>query len=428
MPRKATRPATFHGIPTPPGKNIGRRAFMPSAKLIATEYVPEDQVTIRTLMAWSHAAGLSWLSSKTLPQPECVKTLAERHRTGVGRNLWGWEDMAVDGRFPAEVRPYLDELRTAALRPTTAFPSDMRELSPRMAVNLLKGNYLQTTREISLVLAEVPWSGEGPGPAEFVMPPYLELDQALGLTLYGTAQDGTLPLLSRVRTHFPTRPGYSRKATFIADVLTDGKEPFALGLLRHTLFEDDLAARILSIKPLVETKTRAVFESLGAYLEDDFMEGYERIADRLLRDEWVMTEFGGDDPEPDAELVIERLLLWHLHDNRVQHPEVLLGLAMLTGLSPAAFTGYAVKDAERRGYTYIDPVAGDRLAELVEGVSGSAISTRCAKEIRGHLAELMDVQAGKQELIASLARLTRARTLAQVFWEWSERLAEGRRP
>lgn len=422
MPRKPNRPATFQGIPTPPGKNIGRRAFMPSAKLLREQYSPEDAETLRILMAWHQAAGLLFLSGKTLPVPARVKELSERVRDKAGRNLWGWEDVAVDTGFPPEVLPYLTELRESALRPTAAFPADMRELSPRMAVTLLKGNYLQTTREVRLILDSVPWDGEGPGPSAWAMPPYLELDQALGLTLYGTAQDSALPLLGRVRLNFDQRPGYSRRATFIADALTDGKEPFALGLLRHTLFEDDLAPRILSLRDLIADKTRAVFAGLGAYLEDDFMEGYTRVADRLLRENWEVPAFDAEDPEPDAEAVVERLLLWHMHDNRVQHPEVLLGLALLTGLSPAAFTGYAVKDAERRGYTYIDPVAGERLAVLVEGVSASGNATRCAKEIRGHLAELMDVQAGKQELISDLARLSRARTLKDVFWEWADRL------
>jgi len=253
------------------------------------------------------------------------------------------------------------------------------------------------------------------------LPKALLLDRTLGLVGYGDLHDKALPLFSRAKAELPEVPGFSRTAAYLATVC-DGVEPFSVGILRHTLFEIDMIPRLLGGKEMIEAKCRELYQRLGAYLDEDFSRAYTTVLDRVMREEWHVEEFDPEDPEPDFEQVLERLIIWQWHDNRCLQAGLFMGLSLLTGISPASLTAYAVSDARRRGYTYIDVAEVDKLAELVENASFSAGAGRCAKEIRGHAAELMDVMASKQGVAERLARVSRARRLEDAFWEFSGRM------
>lgn len=406
MTKPSTRP--FQSIPKPSTAGpVGRNTFTPSPKFLAARYPVEERAEVRQFMAWSLASGLAYIANR--PMAAGLPAAMSQYSKGAGRCLWSWDDVLEDGAVPAEVEPFLAHLKEQALRPTSMFPADMRSLSPRLCIDLLGGNYARARREVELV-------------AGAALPKHYPLDRILGLMNYGDVQDHALPLLSRVRREFPCRPGFSAHATYVAETINDSLSPFAVGILKSTLFEEDQAQRLLNARPWVEEKCREVFAGLGAYLEDDFSANYTGVVDRLLREEWHVDEFDPEDPEPDAEQVIERLILWKFHDNRTLLPGLLLGLAVLTGVSPASLTAYAVSDARRRGYSYISHTDMEALAALVENASMSQNAARCAKEIRGQVVELVDAQAGKQDVLEKLARINRARSLGQVFWEWESRL------
>lgn len=407
--------ATCAQIPRPlnsPG-HTGRNTYTPGAKFLE-RYEAEQAAEVRGFMAWNLAAGLAYAANRAIPPAGSLDWPTKN----AGRCLWSWEDLVgisadvPSAEVPTTARPYLDALKEQALRPTAAFPADMRSISPRLCIDLLGGVYSRAKREVEVILG-------------ITLPNALRLDQSLGLVMYGDLQDKAIPLMSRVRTQFPKRPGFSQRSTYLMEVVSDGVEPFAVGVLKHTLFEDDLAPRLLGSKDTIAAKCRELYSRLGAYLEDDFLQNYAGIVDRVLREEWHLDEFDPEDPEPDAEQVLERLVIWQYHDNRRLGAELFLGLALLTGVSPAAITAYAVSDARRRGYTYIGHEEVLRLAALVEDTSMNAAAARCAKEIRGHAVELIDAQAGKQDVIEKLARVGRARTLGQVFWEFEGRLTTG---
>lgn len=398
----------FQQIPRPstPGPT-GRNLYMAGANFLAARYTTKDRTKVRQMMAWSMASGFAYIANQT--QPATLPPELALYAQSAGRGLWSWDNMLEDGSVPAEIQPFLTLLKEQALRPTSAFPADMRSLSPRLCIDLLGGNYACAKREVELV-------------AGATLPKYYPLDRILGLMNYGDVQDRTLPLLSRVRREFPNRPGFSAHASYVAEIINDSLSPFAVGILKSTLFEEDQAQRLLNARPWVEEKCREVFEQLGANLEDDFAANYCGVVDRLLREEWHVDEFDPEDPEPDVEQVMERLLLWKLHDNRPLLPQLLLGLAVLTGVSPASLTAYAVSDARRRGYSYIDVATVEKLARMVESASRSDTAAQCAKEIRSHCAELMAVLAERKGAARKLAAINRARKLEEVFWEFEHRL------
>lgn len=408
MPKK--KPTPFQLIPAPlAGGIMGRNTARPSNKFLESRYDDEQRGQVRTFMAWSMAAGLAYAAGRTLPAPEFSEHTAACLK-GVGRGLWDWEVvMPPDGSVPSGVSDLLAYLKEQALRPAAAFPADMRSLSPRLVVELLGGNYASVRRQVE-------------GIAGYALSKNIHLDQVFGLMLYGDLQDKALPLLSRVRTQFDTLPGYGRKDTYLAEVISDGLEPFSVAILRHTLFEESLAQRLLNSRGVIEDKVRALYSALGAYLDEDFSRSFVTVMDRVLREEWHLDEFDPEDPEPDYEQVLERMIIWQHHDNRTLPAGLFLGLSLLSGVSPASLTAYAVSDARRRGYTYIAYDEMLTLADMVEESSMAGAAARCAKEIRGHAAELVDVQVGKQGVLERLAKVSRARTLEGMFWEFAGRL------
>lgn len=408
MTKPSVRP--FQSIPKPATAGpVGRNTFTPSPKFLKARYPDGQRAEVQQFMAWSLTSGLAYIANR--PLAASLPLGLEQHAKGAGRCLWSWDDVLEDGEVPEGVQPFLIHLKEQALRPTSMFPADMRSLSPRLCVDLLGGNYARARREVELV-------------AGATLPKHYPLDRIFGLMNYGDVQDRVLPLLSRVRREFPCRPGFSAHATYVAETINDSLAPFAVGVLKSTLFEEDQAQRLLNARPWVEAKCREVFQQLGAYLEADFSVNYCGVVDRLLREEWNVDEFDPEDPEPDAEQVMERLLLWKFHDNRTLAPGLLLGLAVLTGVSPAALTAYAVSDAQRRGYSYISHTDMEVLATLVENASMSQNAARCANEIRSQQVALVDAQADKQGVLERLARVARARTLKDVFWEWEKRLEQ----
>lgn len=400
MTRPAGSKQPFQPLPRPPTPgNIGRALFTPSQNFLNSRY-GDDLPGVRAFMAWSIAAGLAYAANRQPDPPEGMDP------KGAGRGLWTWEDCVVVG---SPDHPALSYIKEQALRPTAAFPSDLRSISPRLAAELLGGNYSAVKRMVEAM--------------GYQLPNAMRLDQVFGLVGYGDLQDGALPLFGRVRSTLPAIPGFSKNAAYLAHVCDD-LEPFAVGILRHTLFEVDLAPRLLAGRVLIEAKCRALYESIGAFLDDDFSRSYTAVLDRVMREEWHLEEFDPEDPEPDYEQVLERLVIWQWHDNRCLPAGLFMGLSMLTGVSPASFTAYAVSDARRRGYTFIDVAEVDKLAGKVEDASMSSAAARCAKEIRGHSDELKDILVGKQGVAERLARVSRARQLKDVFWEFADRFKE----
>ena len=350
-------------------------------------------------MAWSIASGLAYVSERSLARPE-FNPEVPLILSNVGRQVWTWEDCWDTSE---EMR---HDIATTALRPTAAFPADMRNLSLRTCVGLLGGNY-----EAALRMAVK---------AGAAAPKGLYLDRSLGLMTYGAAQDATLPLLRRCASPKATvMTGLSAEAGYLHH--HSAGMPFAVVVLRNTLFEVQMAPRLVAAQDEIVAQLKDVYQRLGAHLDPDAAQAYPKVVDHLLRDVWRPEAFRPSDPEPDYEQVLARLILTRWHDPRALSASLVYQLALLSGVSPAAVVRFTLDDIRRRGTSSMTPKVVKELGQLVGEVQTLAAG-RCAKEIENLLPDIegaWEVGTERRELAS---RVGRARGLEQAFWEFEDRL------
>lgn len=387
-------------VTAPDKKRVPRQAIAPNREIVMANF-GEDAPLVFGAMGQSLTYGLCFalLEDYKIPeQPELTARMMAQH---VGRCLWTWEDVAG---------PDLSTLRRAALRPSAMLPADMQEVSPRLAVDLLGGNYAAAARMLRDLL-----DIDVPDP----------IDRALGLTGYGAVQDARLPLLCRLQPA-QVRPGYSRRQSYVMQI-AGNIQPFALAISQQTLYADDLALRFREIAAQVVEDTVAVYRAKDVDLEPEDVE-VDKVADSLMREPWDLRLPAEPDPI-DTAPVVRRLLIQRLAGReKVAYltAEELLGFGLLTGLSPAAFARYAVKDFERRGVTYTTVNEVGRLADLVRGESGEdrrlqMTADRLAKELDGSAVALDSVGRrldDKALFINHLLHKTRPGEWSLAFPEW----------
>ena len=353
-------------------KGFAKQRITPTRKSVRANYAPEQIEEIAEAMAASLVFTFSWLAESPKmpghPKSELTEGMMTKH---LGRCFWSWDDIPMtEEKGTAQ---FVAPLAPIALRNTEAFPTDMKALSPRMAVDLLMAPIASVEQMVERFLAS---AGLGE-------PKRYGLALALVLTGYGIEQDQRLPRFQRTALR-PKRAGYNARQSLILD-LAAGTDPFSQAILTHTLFEDDLVPRLHTSQATVEERMQQmakVLEEKHPNLCPDVVSllkeepiPYAKAADKVLREPWdfpIGTVFEGQvDGDPD-EIVFNltcRMIVNVMTSDgqrRELPEEVLFALALLTGISPAAFVRYAIVDLERRGTTYLRSPTIRELAQMVK--------------------------------------------------------------
>lgn len=344
-------------LPIPSGRHFPKQRSAPTLKSVLSNYTADQLPEISAAMADSLIFGLAAISDtdhRVGHHGEMTKRmLAQR----VGRCFWSWADIPNFTDFVAPMGPL-------SLRPTSLFPEDMQVISPRMSCNLLTSS----NRAIERVIKEFMGST-----------PKYSLGTALALTTYGAVQDAALPSFHRLPERLK-RNGYSAQQSLVIDFATsEGVLPFAMSIIRETLYEDDLAKRLKEIEPAVRERLAELAKPLEeGEVRDALIDGeipYAKACDKVIRGSWdfplrtvVAGEVAEGDPDEDIlHLTCRAVIVVATADGRHQTlpTKVLLALAILSGVSPAAYVRFAIQDIERRGVTYMTPQQVGELRGMV---------------------------------------------------------------
>lgn len=422
----------------PPAANgFAKQRLCPSTKSVRANYGPRAP-EVACAMAESLSYAYASLSDESFQPAECGPFTERMLAQYVGRCLWTWDDvpafippkrvppLPTGGDDQTEISLYQcsRRLMVVALRSTALFPPDMRAISPRMSCNLLLGSYNSVDRAVARWLASAGIDHDSPS-----------LAQALAHVGYGEVQDDGLPPFHR-RPERVKRSGYSTRQSLVLDLAgPEGTLPLSHAILRSTLYEDDLAKRLIEVKEGVlerlrelAVEVRGVAPDVAQMIEDGDIP-YEGAAERVVRGVWDLDlgvlDDGVSTADPDDDLmaltcrvIVAALGTGHAY---IGAP-TLFALAVLSGVSPAAYVRYALLDLERRGVTYLTAATVGQLAELVEeaDVEKPARKAVLVKELRlleDRLKPMEEIAEKRGERVKRLMRVRGCR----VAEEWRGR-------
>lgn len=456
----------LQSLPATP-KGFPKQRLCPSSKSVRANYglrAPEVACAMAESLSYAYAS----LSEPAFAPMACGPFTERMLAQYVGRCLWSWDDVpafippkrvpplpiqaaqqaeddtsteddtaqqaeaATDGSAelpiynPGEVSLYhcSRRLMQIAMRCTALFPEDMRSVSPRLSCNLLLGSYNSVDRAVARFLAGAGMEYDGQG-----------LAGALAHVGYGEVQDGGLPPFHRLPER-SKRTGYSVRQSLALDLAgPEGTLPLTHAILRSTLYEDDLAKRLIEVKEGVlerlrelAVEVRGVAPDVAQMIEDGDIP-YEGAAERVVRGVWDLDlgvlDDGVSTADPDDDLmaltcrmIISALGTGHAYLGAT----TLFALAALSGVSPAAYVRYAEKDLERRGVTYLTSATVGELADLVAGADLEKESRRgvLIKELRLLEARLKPMEELLEKRGERVKRLMRVRGW-KVAEEWRGR-------
>lgn len=448
----------LQSLPTTP-KGFPKQRLCPSSKSVRANYGPRAP-EVACAMAESLSYAYASLSEPAFAPMACGPFTERMLAQYVGRCLWNWDDVpafippkrvpplpiqpeaeddtaaGTDGDQqddaeppiynPGEVSLYhcARRLMQIAMRCTALFPEDMRSVSPRLSCNLLLGSYNSVDRAVARFLAGAGMEYDG----QLLAP-------ALAHVGYGEVQDGGLPPFHRLPER-SKRTGYSVRQSLALDLAgPEGTLPLTHAVLRSTLYEDDLAKRLIEVKEGVlerlrelAVEVRGVAPDVAQMIEDGDIP-YEGAAERVVRGVWdldlgVLDDgISTADPDDDLMALTCRMIVSALGTGHAYiGATTLFALATLSGVSPAAYVRYAEKDLERRGVTYLTSATVGELADLVAGADLEKESRRgvLIKELRLLEARLKPMEELLERRGERVKRLMRVRG-CRVAEEWRGR-------
>lgn len=389
-PYTAAKPPT-----TPTGRNT------PTVRTVEVGYAEADQPAIYRAMVEALVFNLSFIQGAEAGPADLHLCESAGMLHNAGRCLWSWSSIPS---------PYFEEglagMQAKALRSSALFPSDMRCLSPRFACLLLMTGFSKIERDIERALSVLGIRARSK----------VQLAFAVSCLDYGSPQ-----LLPYARLEsLPERNGYNEVQSAVLALADAGTLPFSHYLLTRGIYPADQAKRISEARGACYADLTALAEHLSAprtkvpdvqELVELLMAPpsgvFEKAADAVMLGRWSDLRLGElpGDPDEDLAILMARAIIRRLGcEGRSQRigPEYLLGLAVLTGLSPAAFARHAVEDFRRRGTTYVTAADLDELADLVEQVTiSSAMQSQrrgvLVRELRGLADMLGTVHAGMKD-------------------------------
>lgn len=426
LPRVRIQSLPAYTAEKPPSSPTGRNT--PTIAAVKAGYAEADQPTVFRAMAEALIYNLSFIQGEGGPSvsmPNCEQLAMVRN---LGRNLWSWSSIE---------QPYFEEgltvMASRALRSSSLLPEDMRALSPRFAALLLLTSFSNVERDIGRALACV---GIEPKTK-------LQLAFALSCLDYGTA---LLPF-SRVEP-LPVRAGYSNLHSAVLAISDNGNLPFSHYILTRGLYEEDQAKRLREMEGQVYsdlgelaghiTQPRFALEDvheLADLLLNPPSQRYAEAVDAVMTGKWSDLILGPSPRDPDEDLLtlMARAIIRRLGcegRGRWISAAHLLGLSLLTGISPASFARHALADFSRRGTTYLTAATLDELADLVDEVqvSGNREAARrdvLSRELRSLADSLGLVHSQRRDWEVALPqRLVKCRVSTGLAFEWTARLSD----
>jgi hypothetical protein len=313
---------------------IARNTIFPTLQTTTREY-GEDTIFIHHAMRESLVFGLSYAVMAPY-DVESASPITDRMLSGkLGRGFWSWEDLGVTQETDLPSK----HLAGLAGRNSFALPPDMRSVSPRLAVEMMLASPTAVGR---LVGAPV--------------------EKVLGLTGYGEVQDVRVPFISRMPALAKKRSGYSLAQSYLLD--NSGVMPFSAWIGQHTLYQVTLCNTLMGLRETVLDEAVKVYEAAGEPMDAEWLATlYPEVLDGLLKSPWQL-QLPAAPEEEAAPVIIRRLLIRRLGAKAQFTGAALLRLGELTGISPAAFVRYAIKDVVRRGETYITAEEVYNLSDL----------------------------------------------------------------
>lgn len=354
--RAQTLPAyTADNAPATPSGRV-----TPTIRSIEVGYAERDRPAVYRAMVEALIYNLTFIQDMPhIGTLKHVEQLGMMHNAG--RCLWGWSSLPS---------PYFEEgiekLKAFALRPTSLFPMDMQELSPRFACLLLLSNFSKIERDIIRAT-----ESQGLTP-----PAKVSLAFVLSCVDYGA------PLLRPYSRLEPLheRSGYNDAQSAILAVADSGSLPFSHYQLVVGTYEADQAKRINAVHSGVIQDLQEVGQALGRVIDSEDLPvmlqeplpaaWYAKAADMVMIGNWAELRLGDEPGDPDEDLlvIVARAIIRRIGcEGRQQQLDArtLLGLSLLSGISPAAFIRHAIKDFKRRGVTYVSLAEAAELSDLI---------------------------------------------------------------
>lgn len=249
-------------------------------------------------------------------------------------------------------------------------------------------------------------------------PKALTLQKALSNVGFGPGirhEDPTLLRTTRKFNHL------SQRQDFLLNLPRGGS--YAKLLIKDGAYGDSLHRLLLSWKDKVIAEAELLMDPQGGEMTELAAVGrhpinlndvnYWRAVRKVFEQEWEKLDISGrpDDAVADGEVLMARKIIQRISYNDKMSAEALVGISLLTGISIANWTSFAVQDAERRGETFIKADEVDRAIDMIE----MQAQFKCESELRGDALSLRIKERDTR----------RARRLKSTAWPlWSTTLSK----
>lgn len=172
---------------------------------------------------------------------------------------------------------------------------------------------------------------------------------------------------------------------------------YATVLIRDGAYNDGLRRQLAAWKPVIMAQAERELDPDGG--EMSAMAGAERVrvvatdlhfvkaVNMVFRGDWDQLDLkagGQENAEADLVTLMARKIIHKLSYNDKVTAEQLIGMSLLTGISVANWTNFALEDWERRGETFVTEHEVERLIAMVEVHAGFD----CEPELRTALMAL----------------------------------------
>lgn len=162
---------------------------------------------------------------------------------------------------------------------------------------------------------------------------------------------------------------------------------YASMLIREGAYDDGLRRQIASWKPAIMAQAERLIDPAGGEMSQKVADGdygpklavaatdeqFIRAVRRVFEKDWDELDLLAVDPIDrfhDIEVLMARLLIQRMGYAPQITAQQLVGMSVLTGVSIANWTAFAVKDKQRRGETFITAGTVAEIIELCQGQAG----------------------------------------------------------
>lgn len=147
---------------------------------------------------------------------------------------------------------------------------------------------------------------------------------------------------------------------------------YASILIRDGAYNDGLRRQLASWKPAIMAEAERLLDPKGGEMSDQTAKGeytghprlpvtptdynFKRAVKRVFEQDWDRLDLVCGTPDTallDAEVLMARLIIQRMGYAPKITAQQLIGMSLLTGISIANWTAFAVKDRQRRGETFI---------------------------------------------------------------------------